>query len=51
MMGFFTIFSFFFLMILMWKGHVIREWTPFGMGSSEEGETVLEKERLAQHGV
>lgn len=41
MMAFFTIFSFFFLIILMWKGHIIRQWTPWGLGSSEEGEHVL----------
>ena len=42
MMGFFTIFSFFFLIVLMWKGHVIRQWTPFGMGSDEEGENLVQ---------
>jgi hypothetical protein len=51
MMGFFTLFSFFFLMVLMWKGHVIREWTPFGLGSSEEGEKVLEGKHLDHAGV
>ncbi|KIN08786.1 hypothetical protein OIDMADRAFT_175505 [Oidiodendron maius Zn] len=47
MMAFFTIFSFFFLMILMWKGHTIRKWTPFGVGSDEEGEHVLK----SSHGI
>jgi uncharacterized membrane protein len=49
MMAFFTIFSFFFLIILMWKGHTIRQWTPFGMGSSEEGEHVLREKE--SHGI
>jgi hypothetical protein len=49
MMGFFTIFSFFFLIVLMWKGHVIRQWTPFGMGSDEEGENLVQGKHA--HGV
>jgi hypothetical protein len=49
MMAFFTIFSFCFLIILMWKGHTIRRWTPFGVGSSEEGEHILKEDE--SHGL
>jgi hypothetical protein len=42
MMAFFSLFAFFFLILLMWKGDVIRSWTPFGLGSDEEGEHVVE---------
>lgn len=38
MMAFFTLFSFTFLIVLMWKGHEIREASPFITSSSEEGE-------------
>ncbi|TVY26801.1 putative MFS-type transporter protein [Lachnellula hyalina] len=41
MMAFFSLFAFFFLILLMWKGHVIRSWTPFSLGSDEEGEHVV----------
>lgn len=40
MMAFFAVFSFFFVMLLMWKGEVIRKWQPGGLGRSEEGEVV-----------
>jgi len=42
MMGFFTVFSFFFLIVLMWKGDMIRSWTLFGLSASEDGEHLLE---------
>lgn len=44
MMALFTVFAFGFLGILMWKGHLIRQWTPFGLGSSEDGEHIVQKE-------
>jgi len=37
MMAFFSAFSFIFIVALMVWGHKIRQWTPFGMESSEEG--------------
>lgn len=43
MMAFFAVFSFSFLGVLMWKGHLIRQWTPFGFGSSEDGEHIVTK--------
>ena len=43
MMAFFSVFAFGFLILLMWKGDIIRSWTPFGMGSSEAGEHVIGK--------
>ena len=42
MMAFFSVFSFFFVALLMWKGHAIRQLTPFRMESSEEGEHIIE---------
>ncbi|KAJ5653680.1 Major facilitator superfamily domaingeneral substrate transporter [Penicillium lividum] len=43
MMGFFALFSFFFVMLLMWKGHAIREiqFASLSLASSEEGEKLL----------
>lgn len=43
MMAFFTAFSFMFLVVLMWKGHEIREASPFVTSSSEDGETLYEE--------
>lgn len=40
MMAFFSVFAFFFLVILMWKGHQIRAASPFVHSSSEEGEVI-----------
>lgn len=40
MMAFFAVFSFFFVMLLMWKGEVIRQWQFKGLGKTEEGEVV-----------
>ncbi|KAK7733034.1 hypothetical protein SLS53_008363 [Cytospora paraplurivora] len=40
MMAFFSVFSFFFLIVLMWKGHQIRAASPFVSSSSEEGEVL-----------
>lgn len=37
MMAFFSAFSFLFVVLLMWKGHEIREASPFVSSSSEEG--------------
>ncbi|KAJ5762168.1 uncharacterized protein N7511_005550, partial [Penicillium nucicola] len=42
MMAFFATFSFFFVMLLMWKGEVIRRARFKGLGSSEEGERLVE---------
>lgn len=43
MMAFFSVFSFIFLIILMWKGDVIRKWTPFDLGSSEDGVHIIDE--------
>ncbi|RDL40144.1 Uncharacterized protein BP5553_00123 [Venustampulla echinocandica] len=51
MMAFFTVFAFFFLMILMFWGHKIRQWTPFGLGSDEEGQHVVEGKSVNHHAV
>ncbi|OJJ47980.1 hypothetical protein ASPZODRAFT_115343 [Penicilliopsis zonata CBS 506.65] len=42
MMAFFAVFSFFFVMLLMWKGHRIRQWQFASVASSEEGEKLLD---------
>ena len=42
MMAFFAVFSFFFVMLLMWKGHNIRGIQFSSLGSSEEGEKLME---------
>jgi MFS family permease len=42
MMAFIMIFSWLFVVVLMWKGHQIRQIDPFGLISTEEGEHVLE---------
>lgn len=42
-MAFMEIFSFFFVMLLMWKGHVIRGLTWGGLSKSEEGEQVMDE--------
>jgi hypothetical protein len=42
MMAFFAVFSFFFVMLLMWKGHAIREIQFSSLASSEEGERLVE---------
>jgi hypothetical protein len=44
MMAFFEVFSFGFVILLMWKGHQIREWTLAGLASSEEGEHLIKEE-------
>ncbi|KAF7717735.1 MFS-type transporter [Penicillium ucsense] len=41
MMAFFAVFSFFFVMLLMWKGHAIREIQFTSLASSEEGEKLM----------
>ncbi|KAJ5545233.1 Major facilitator superfamily domain general substrate transporter [Penicillium sp. DV-2018c] len=41
MMAFFAVFSFFFVMLLMWKGHAIRQIQFASLGSSEEGERLV----------
>lgn len=43
-MAFIQVFSWFFVMLLLWKGHTIRQWDPFGLISTEEGQHVLTKE-------
>ena len=42
MMAFFAVFSFFFIMLLMWKGHAIREIQFSSLASSEEGEKLVD---------
>ncbi|RFU34879.1 hypothetical protein B7463_g1455, partial [Scytalidium lignicola] len=42
MMALFDLFSFVFIIILIWKGHAIREWTVGGLNSTEEGEHVVD---------
>ena len=42
MMAFFDIFSFVFIVLLMWKGHSIREWSIGGLNATEEGEKVVD---------
>lgn len=42
MMAFFDILAFGFIIILIWKGHQIREWTVGGLNITEEGEKVVE---------
>ncbi|KAJ6029274.1 Major facilitator superfamily domain general substrate transporter [Penicillium canescens] len=41
MMAFFAVFSFFFVMLLMWKGEIIRGVRFGDLGSSEEGERLV----------
>lgn len=41
MIAFFELFSVLFVILLIWKGHQIREWTWAGLNSSEEGERVV----------
>lgn len=41
MMALFDVFSFGFVMLLMWKGHRIRSWTVGGLNETEEGEKVV----------
>ncbi|KAJ6141598.1 hypothetical protein N7470_009988 [Penicillium chermesinum] len=41
MMGFFAVFSFLFVMLLMWKGHAIRRVQFASLASSEEGERLV----------
>lgn len=45
MMAFFDIFSFLFIILLMWKGHKIRTWTLGGLAADEEGEHVVESKQ------
>jgi hypothetical protein len=42
MMAFFDVFSFGFIILLMWKGHEIREWSVGGLNATEEGEKVVD---------
>jgi len=43
MMAIMQVFSFLFVLLLMWKGHEIREWKVGGLLRSEEGEHVIEE--------
>jgi hypothetical protein len=40
MMAIFDAVSFCFVVLLIWKGHLIRSWTIGGLNSTEEGEKV-----------
>lgn len=42
MMAFFAVFSFGFVGLLMWKGHVVRRWQFARLGRSEEGVKLVE---------
>jgi uncharacterized membrane protein len=42
MMACMQVFSFLFVILLMWKGHEIRDWKVGGLLSSEEGEHIIE---------
>jgi hypothetical protein len=44
MMAFFSIFAFLFIIIVMWKGHQIREVSPFQISVTEEGTTVVKND-------
>lgn len=44
MMAFFAIFSFLFVILLMWKGHAIRQIQFASVASSEEGEKLVDAE-------
>ena len=46
MAAFFSIFAFMFIMLLMWKGHVVRGWSFARVASSEEGTRLMEKSSL-----
>ncbi|PWY66030.1 polyamine transporter [Aspergillus heteromorphus CBS 117.55] len=54
MMAFFAVFSFLFVMLLMWKGHAIRGWQLASVASSEEGVQIdeggSEKHRVVHEG-
>jgi len=43
MMSFIWLFAWLFVLLLMWKGHEIRQIDPFRMISTEEGEHVIDK--------
>jgi hypothetical protein len=43
MMAFLQLLSFCFIVLLMWKGHGIRQWRIRGLGDSEEGEHLVGK--------
>ena len=42
MMALFDVMAFLFIIVLMWKGHQIREWTVAGLNVTEEGEKVVD---------
>ena len=41
-MALLTVATFGFIVLLMWKGHLIRSWTPTNLDETEEGSKVLE---------
>ncbi|KAF5876774.1 putative polyamine transporter protein [Botrytis fragariae] len=52
MMAFLQVASFIFVVILMWKGHEIREWKVGGLSSDEEGQCVMDKgESISERSV
>lgn len=42
LMAFIWLFSWLFVLLLMWKGHAIRQWDPFGLIATEEGKHVID---------
>ncbi|RDW80542.1 hypothetical protein BP5796_05240 [Coleophoma crateriformis] len=48
-MAFIQVFSFCFVVVLMWKGHTIRQVDPFGLISTEEGEHVVDDAKYPEH--
>jgi hypothetical protein len=43
-MAFIQIAAWLFVLLLLWKGHQIRQWDPFGLICTEEGEHIVNKE-------
>lgn len=41
MMAFILVLAYLFVVLLMWKGHEIRQWDPWGLISTEAGERVI----------
>ena len=46
MMAFLQVFSFLFVLLLMWKGHEIRRWKVGGLAASEEGVHIIVEKRV-----
>ncbi|KAH8880904.1 MFS general substrate transporter [Thozetella sp. PMI_491] len=46
-MAFIQVFSWFFVLLLLWKGHEIRQYDPFRLISTEEGEHIIDGSEAA----